>query len=694
MIIRTTLVVSLVVAMAQPAWAGCVMASFEERRPAISAGHDVTQAAVGDLGNDGDLDFVTVSSALTDFAVNVHVSDDGGYLAPFAVAGSRPTDVALADLNGDGLLDILLAEQAADLEGCRQFGSCVSLRRVLADANGGFASAGQPAVIPYADTVERLVAADFNHDGEMDVLVAARPIDAADPALHLIWGSDPDSGAVAGGTTQTFTLDGPIADVAIGDFNNDTFTDFAAAIGKSATTTASRVDMYLNAEGAFGASSSSATLPSTDSRLRLVTGQFNKLDTHLDLAVAMYKSTLTDNGGSVRILINANGTGTLQPGGTMSVSSRSYADLVAGDFDEDAVPDLSVLDSGLTFHYNAGNGNFRQPFATTLMAGDFGGVFSGDFDRDGRDDVAYLHSPVDTINIFLNTCEARYVKVALTSSPNPSTFGGTVTFTASLSVKPGAPVPTGTVTLYEGSTVLGSASVNSAGNVSITVANLSIGSHSVKAHYSGNPDLDYPGADSNTLVHTVHRPPFGAPLNVVATGNAAANAITIRWTSTADVSTHHVMRRNDLGQWHMVGSTPTEQFTDPTVDPSRAYVYTVRSVHATNGTVSPDGNLDVATTMNPVRPSDKIVRAADTTDVRSLANSLRRAAGLAPFSFTDATLTGLPVKAVHLTELRTAIAQARAALGLPAVALSQPTITPRVTKAKFNDLQELRMAFY
>jgi len=80
--------------------------------------------------------------------------------------------------------------------------------------------------------------------------------------------------------------------------------------------------------------------------------------------------------------------------------------------------------------------------------------------------------------------------------------------------------------------------------------------------------------------------------------------------------------------------------------------------------------------------------------VRSLVNTLRAAAGLNQYPFTDATLIGKPIKAVHLTELRTALAEARTALGLPAVSYTQPTLTPHVTAVKRADVQEIKTAHY
>jgi hypothetical protein len=696
MMIRAAISVSLAIAMAVPAWAACPSPVYEEMLPAVAAGHQVSDFAFGDLGNDGDLDLVTVSTATEDFGVNVHINDEG-FLPPFAVAGDQPSNVALADMNNDGRLDIVIIEQRTD-EGCNAFGSCASLQVLFADEEGGFAPAGDHRVLSFVKSVRRIIPADFDKNGHMDVLIASVMFAGFDPQLGLFWGGP--SGTGLNGTVQPLGTDAAaVGDVAVGDFNNDTFLDIAAAVGKTDSTASSRVLVWRNHKGETGpfhfhAITASGVVHSHDANLRLVTGHFNK-DTNLDVAVAMETAKFPNMPPDVNMsgahLLLGNGTGggtsALTHGSAWATGPSRYVDLTPGDFDEDNDLDLTLVGTNRVFFSNSGTGALSTVQSPPRL-GPGSRIFGFDFDEDGRYDLAFAQG--SDVHILLNSCEQRFVSMSLAASPSPSTFGGNVTFTASLTPKPNAPTPSGTVWFAADGNILGSASVNGAGNASITVNDLSIGSHEVTASYSS--DNGFTG-ESSTITHTVNRPPFGAPLNVTATGFAGPNAVVIRWVSTADVSTHEILRRDDAGQWQVVGSTANEQFTDSAVDPTRAYVYTVRSVHATNGTRSANGNLDVATTMNPVRPADKIIRAADTTDVRSLAQSLRRAAGLSPFTFTDATLTGVPVKAVHLTQLRTAIAQARAALGLPAIAYTQPTITPKVTKVKFNDLQELRASF-
>jgi hypothetical protein len=75
---------------------------------------------------------------------------------------------------------------------------------------------------------------------------------------------------------------------------------------------------------------------------------------------------------------------------------------------------------------------------------------------------------------------------ALQISPSSATTAQNITFTATVTGQSGQPAPTGTVTLYNGSTVLGTASVNASGVATLTSDTLTAGSYSVMASYSGD----------------------------------------------------------------------------------------------------------------------------------------------------------------------------------------------------------------
>ncbi|MFY9558656.1 MAG: SBBP repeat-containing protein [Terriglobales bacterium] len=97
---------------------------------------------------------------------------------------------------------------------------------------------------------------------------------------------------------------------------------------------------------------------------------------------------------------------------------------------------------------------------------------------------------------------------AVSSSANPSILNQSVTFTATVTVvAPGAGTPTGTVTFMDGSATLGSGTLNSAGQVTLTTSPLAVNSHSITAVYAG--DSNFTGSTSAALSQLVHYEPLG-----------------------------------------------------------------------------------------------------------------------------------------------------------------------------------------
>lgn len=90
---------------------------------------------------------------------------------------------------------------------------------------------------------------------------------------------------------------------------------------------------------------------------------------------------------------------------------------------------------------------------------------------------------------------------ALVSSSNPSTFGQSVTFTATLSAS-GAIKPSGTVTFADGGSTLGTGTLNASGVATFTTSSLSAASHSITASYAGNSN--FVGSTSGAVTQTVN----------------------------------------------------------------------------------------------------------------------------------------------------------------------------------------------
>ena len=89
----------------------------------------------------------------------------------------------------------------------------------------------------------------------------------------------------------------------------------------------------------------------------------------------------------------------------------------------------------------------------------------------------------------------------LVSSANPSTFGQSVTFTATVSSPAG--IPTGTVTFLDGASSLGTGTLDSSGMATLTTASLAVGAHSITASYGG--DTNFNPSSSSALSQTVNK---------------------------------------------------------------------------------------------------------------------------------------------------------------------------------------------
>ena len=106
---------------------------------------------------------------------------------------------------------------------------------------------------------------------------------------------------------------------------------------------------------------------------------------------------------------------------------------------------------------------------------------------------------------------------ALSSSPNPSTAGQSVTFTATVTGTGGT--PTGTVTFMDGGTNLGTGTLNGSGVATFSTTPLSAGSHTITAAYGG--DSTFTGSTSSSVSQTVNA---AAASKLVFTSTAVINA--------------------------------------------------------------------------------------------------------------------------------------------------------------------------
>jgi hypothetical protein len=114
----------------------------------------------------------------------------------------------------------------------------------------------------------------------------------------------------------------------------------------------------------------------------------------------------------------------------------------------------------------------------------------------------------------------------LASSANPSAAGAAVTFTATVTGAGGT--PSGTVTLKDGATAIGSTTLDGTGHATFSISSLAAGSHSLTAAYSGDPN--FASSTSPVLTQTVN--PVTSTTSMTATPNPVALGAPVTFAAT------------------------------------------------------------------------------------------------------------------------------------------------------------------
>jgi hypothetical protein len=328
--------------------------------------------ATGDFNGDGRLDLVVANSAANTVSVLLG-KGDGTFAARVDYpAGLQPVSVAVGDFNGDGNLDIAVANQADNT---------VSI--LLGNGQGGFAS-GTP--YPTGNSPAAVIVADLNSDGTLDLAIANR----ADNTLSILLGN-------ADGTFNAHVdyPAGPSPSALVAaDFNADGKLDLATANDFTNGT----VSVLLgNGDGTLQPPVAYATGDS----VALAAADFNG-DGKLDLAAVNQVEQ------SLSVLLG-NGDGTFQPAQT-KLLELSPTGLAIGDMNADGTVDVAVTNSGdntISILFGYDNGTFRDPIDYDVASGPVA-VALGDFNGDGSLDLATAVMASNTVSILLQTPAATF----------------------------------------------------------------------------------------------------------------------------------------------------------------------------------------------------------------------------------------------------------------------------------------------
>ncbi len=347
------------------------------RSPSVDLRLDTAAIALADVSNDGTVDLVSANE--TGDIVTIHGDGSGVFglgVPPSIAFGGSIADIGTADFNNDGMLDIATA-----------LSTDFTVSVALNDDNGLF----QPPVTYPIDpnvgvflTLDSIQTADFNGDGNIDILPSLGALATSDVAILFGDGN--------GGFTERITeIDAFQGNVGNADFNRDGIADLILS------NPFSRTEVWLGSSTGDFTFAQRFTFGFND-EVYATPVDINS-DQIVDLVFSNSEASSLGSfvRGDVDIFLG-NGDGSFLPRQRVQISDSQVRLLATGDFTDDDVTDLVVLVDGSEVSSVLVRGDASGVFASEQADLGFAGnswaglefSHAADFDTDGTLDIVTL----------------------------------------------------------------------------------------------------------------------------------------------------------------------------------------------------------------------------------------------------------------------------------------------------------------
>ncbi|MBW7867611.1 MAG: T9SS type A sorting domain-containing protein [Brumimicrobium sp.] len=416
----------------------------------IMSGSRVQDVAAADINNDGNLDILVVNFNMNRLAI-IYGNGDGTFQTPIGYTTSfGPNSIAVGDFNNDGLPDVAVAGNGNNID---FFFNNISLPGTLTSI--------APFVLPGGVNPSDIIAMDLDLDGNMDVATS----NSGGASVSVIFG-DGVGGFSLGGT---YAADLGTSGISSGFFNNDIYPDIAVT-----NENANTITVFIN--DGTGSLSTGISYSAGAKPLSIDILDFNN-DGKIDLAAI----NADDNTIS---LYEGNSDGTFQ--NQKIIYAKNYpTDIVTGDFDTDGNDDIihsCLIGAVMPAYFGDGSGDFD--LGNMVNTGNSPKDISvNDFDGDGKEDYVVVNYDDNTASIYLNDGAGNYTfSQSLTTGSHPISVASGNIFGSGKNDIVVANYSDGTATLFQ-----------NLGGGSFASSTLSVNANPLKVrigNFNGDADLD------------------------------------------------------------------------------------------------------------------------------------------------------------------------------------------------------------
>ena len=356
--------------------------------------------SLGDINGDGKPDFVVSNYTSNTVQVLLNTMPSRSSTPSFAsqqtfATGTNPDSVAVRDVNGDGLPDLIVANKSSNT---------VSVLLNTTFAGASVPSFASQVTFATGTGPAAVVLGDVNGDGRPDLIVA----NSGSNTVSVLLNTTPAGAGVPSFAPQvTFATGTSPVSVVLGDVNGDGKPDLIVA--NSGSNTAS---VLLNT------TTPGASSPSFASQQTFATGSIPDSVALGDVNSDGQPDLIVANSGSntVSVLLNTTTLGASTPSfasqETFATGSNPAA-VAVGDLNGDGKPDLAVANSGsgtvsvlldtTTPGSSVASFTAQQAFA---VGGSPVAVALSDVNEDGKRDILVANSGSNTVSVLVNTTAA------------------------------------------------------------------------------------------------------------------------------------------------------------------------------------------------------------------------------------------------------------------------------------------------